>query len=92
VQAFNTARYFARKRAVLLGGSAGGVLYQALKRAEVAPPQSTLVVLVCDGGEKYLDTVFNDEWMSERELIDPSIGEELDALIEQLTAGTAVPA
>lgn len=89
-QAFNTARYFARKRAVLLGGSAGGVLYQALRRAEVAPPGSTIVVLVCDGGEKYLDTVFNDEWMRDRALIDPSIGEELDALIEQLTADTTV--
>lgn len=91
-QAFNTARYFARKRAVLLGGSAGGVLYQALKRAEVAPPLSTIVVLVCDGGEKYLDTVFNDEWMNERGLIDPAIDEELDALMEQLTAGVAVMA
>jgi cystathionine beta-synthase len=89
-QAFNTARYFARKRAVLLGGSAGGVLYQALKRAEVAPTGSTLVVLVCDGGEKYLDTVFNDEWMSEHNLIDPAMDAELDALIEQLTACAAV--
>ncbi|MBW8832484.1 MAG: cysteine synthase family protein [Burkholderiales bacterium] len=91
-QAFNTARYFARTRAVLLGGSAGGVLYQALKRAEVAPPLSTIVVLVCDGGEKYLDTVFNDEWMNERGLIDPAIDGELDALMEQLTAGVAVRA
>jgi len=91
-QAFNTARYFARTRGVLLGGSAGGVLYQALKRAEVAPPMSTIVVLVCDGGEKYLDTVFNDEWMNERGLIDPAIDGELDALMEQLTAGVAVRA
>jgi len=91
-QAFNTARYFARRRAVLLGGSAGGVLYQALKRAEAAPPGSTLVVLVCDGGEKYLDTVFNDAWMREHDLLDPKIDDELDQLVEQLTARAPLPA
>jgi cystathionine beta-synthase len=91
-QAFNTARYFARKRAVLMGGSAGGVLYQAIKRAEVAPPHSTIVVLVCDGGEKYLDTVFDDDWMRERGLIDLSVEEELDAMLEQLTAFEPVAA
>lgn len=84
-EAFNTARYLARRYAVLVGGSAGGVLYQALKRAETAPPHSTIVVLVCDGGEKYLDTVFDDDWMRERALLDPRVDAELDALIERLT-------
>jgi len=83
-QAFNTARYLARKFAVLVGGSAGGVIYQALRRVEAAPPGSTFVVLVCDGGEKYLDTVFDDAWMRERDLIDPAVDAELDELIERL--------
>ena len=86
-QAFNTARYLARRHAVLVGGSAGGVLYQALRRAEAAPPHSTIVVLVCDGGEKYLDTVFDDDWMRAHELLDPSVDEELDAMFEQLAPG-----
>ena len=68
-----------------MGGSAGGVIYQALKRLEAAPPGSTFVVLICDGGEKYLDTVFNDDWMNERSLIDPAVAIELDQLIRQLT-------
>jgi cystathionine beta-synthase len=38
------------------------------------------VILVCDGGEKYLDTVFNDEWMGERNLLEESIAAELDTL------------
>jgi cystathionine beta-synthase len=90
-QAFNTARYLARRHAVLVGGSAGGVLYQALHRAEAAPPGSTIVVLVNDGGEKYLDTVFNDDWMRERGLLDRAVHDELDALFERL-APVAVPA
>jgi cystathionine beta-synthase len=87
-RAFNTARYLARRYAVLVGGSAGGVIYQALKRIETAPPGSTFVVMVCDGGEKYLDTVFNDEWMDERDLLDATVADELDQLVEQL-AGPA---
>jgi cystathionine beta-synthase len=85
-QAFMTARYVARRHAVLLGGSAGGVVYQALRRAEVAAPGSTMVVLVCDGGEKYLDTVFNDDWLRERNLLDRGIEHELDALVGQVQA------
>ncbi|WP_232447444.1 cysteine synthase family protein [Burkholderia ubonensis] len=78
--AFNTARYIARKRALLVGGSAGGVIWHALKMLGTLPPDSTLVVLVCDGGEKYLDTVFNDDWMNERDLLDDSIARELDPI------------
>lgn len=59
-----------------------------MKRIETAPPGSTFVVMVCDGGEKYLDTVFNDEWMDERDLLDATVADELDQLVEQL----AVPA
>ena len=84
-QAFNTARYLARKYALLVGGSGGGVIYQAIKRIETAPPGSTFVVLICDGGEKYLDTVFNDDWMNERDLIDPAVGKELERMVMQFT-------
>jgi cystathionine beta-synthase len=79
-----TARFIARRHALLLGGSAGGVVYQALHRAEVAAPGSLFVVLVCDGGEKYLDTVFDDEWLSERGLFDPGVEKELDTLLGEL--------
>jgi cystathionine beta-synthase len=77
-QAFNTARYIARKKSLLVGGSAGGVIWHALKRFNRLPPDSTLVVLVCDGGEKYLDTVFDDDWMRARNLLDDAIARELD--------------
>ncbi|MQT89032.1 PLP-dependent cysteine synthase family protein [Pseudomonas helleri] len=91
-QAFETARYLARHHAVLVGGSAGGVIYQALHHARNAPPESTTIVLVCDGGEKYLNTVFNDEWMQSHGLIAPAIAAELEQLLppqKELTAPRA---
>ena len=78
--AFNTARYLARKKSLLVGGSAGGVIWHALKMFDRLPPDTTLVVLVCDGGEKYLDTVFDDDWMRARDLLDASIARELDLI------------
>jgi cystathionine beta-synthase len=48
------------------------------------PPGSTLVTLLNDGGEKYLDTVFDDQWMSARELIDAGIECEVEELLDKL--------
>ena len=78
--AFNTARYVARKKSLLVGGSAGGVIWHALKMLDSLPSNATLVVLVCDGGEKYLDSVFDDDWMRARNLLDDSISRELDPI------------
>lgn len=78
--AFNTARYVARKKSLLVGGSAGGVIWHALKMLDTLPADATLVVLVCDGGEKYLDSVFDDDWMRARDLLDDSIARELDPI------------
>lgn len=76
-QAFETARYLARHHGLLVGGSAGGVIYQALRQAHRAPAHSVIVALVCDGGEKYLETVFNDEWMAAHQLFAPQVSREL---------------
>lgn len=83
-QAFETARYLARHHALLVGGSAGGVIYKALHYAKFASPDSVTVVLVCDGGEKYLNTVFNDEWMSANGLDSEEVGRELESLLTPL--------
>jgi cystathionine beta-synthase len=84
-QAFMTARYVAPRHAVRPGGSAGGVAYQALHRAEVAASGSTMVP-VCDRGEKHLGTVINNDWLRERNRLDPGIERELDALVGQMRA------
>lgn len=85
--AFATARMLARRTGVLVGGSAGGVLYQALQELSSAAPASTIVALVCDAGEKYLDTVFDDDWMRNRRLLDRPVEAEVDALLTELSRG-----
>ncbi|MEU3290253.1 cysteine synthase family protein [Streptomyces longwoodensis] len=84
VEAFATARVVARTTGLLIGGSAGGVVYEALTRMAALPPETTLVAFVNDGGEKYMDTVFNDDWMNARDLIDPQVEREIDELLTKL--------
>ncbi|NLU75578.1 cysteine synthase family protein [Streptomyces sp. HNM0575] len=81
-EAFATARMIARRTGLLIGGSAGAAVLTALKRLAAMPAGSTAVTLICDAGEKYLDTVFDDEWMSERGLLDPAVDEELNRLYD----------
>ncbi|WP_040827782.1 PLP-dependent cysteine synthase family protein [Nocardia jiangxiensis] len=89
VAAFATARAVARKLGLMIGGSAGGSVHAALARLEEFPPGSTVVTIVCDGGEKYLDTVFDDAWMSERDLLDESAEAEVLALLERYAPAPA---
>ncbi|MFJ3855744.1 PLP-dependent cysteine synthase family protein [Streptomyces sp. NPDC090085] len=80
-EAFETCRHLARNFGILIGGSAGGVVYKALEQARNAGPGSTIVVLVCDGGDKYLDTVFNDDWMAAHGLFDERVAHRLAAML-----------
>ncbi|WP_449351058.1 cysteine synthase family protein [Streptomyces shaanxiensis] len=84
VEAFATARVLARRIGLLIGGSAGGVVHEALTRMSSLAPGTTMVALVNDGGEKYMDTVFDDDWMNDRDLIDPAVEREIDELLTKL--------
>ncbi|MBH0776067.1 PLP-dependent cysteine synthase family protein [Nocardia bovistercoris] len=82
IDAFAAARTVAARNGLMLGGSAGGSVFVGLARLEEFPPGSTVVTIVCDGGEKYLDTVFDDTWMAERDLLAP----EVEARVAELLA------
>lgn len=84
IEAFATARVLARRTGLLIGGSAGGVVHAALGRMADLPPDTTVVALINDGGEKYLDTVFNDDWLSDRKLLDPGVERDIDELLAKL--------
>lgn len=74
VDAFATTRALAAELGLLIGGSSGSAVHAALTRLEQFPADSAVVVIINDDGEKYLDTVFDEEWMSDRDLID-KVGE-----------------
>ena len=82
-EAFNTCRYFARNFGLLIGGSAGGVLYKALEDINKKTGNGKAAVLLCDGGEKYLTNIFNDDWMIKNNLIDDKISYSLDTWIRR---------
>ncbi|MER8187245.1 cysteine synthase family protein [Kitasatospora sp. NPDC094015] len=84
VEAFATARVVARRTGLLIGGSAGGVVHEALDRLTRLPPDAVMVAFVNDGGEKYLDTVFDDDWMAARDLLDPAVEAAVDETLGKL--------
>lgn len=85
-QAFSTTRVIARRTGLMIGGSAGGVVYEALTRISALPPGSTMVALICDGGEKYLDNVFDDDWLQRHDLLSPVLEREVGELLTKLNA------
>jgi cystathionine beta-synthase len=82
--AFLTARIMAKRKGLMVGGSSGGVIYQALIELSHAPANSNIVVVICDAGEKYLDTVYNDDWMNKHSLLDDRITAEIESLLDTL--------
>ncbi|MFC7623404.1 PLP-dependent cysteine synthase family protein [Microlunatus sp. GCM10028923] len=89
LDAFATARAVAASTGLMIGGSAGGSVHVALTRLEDFPPGSTVVTIVGDGGEKYLDTVFDDEWMRARGLLDESVEARISGLLARLAPDRA---
>jgi cystathionine beta-synthase len=72
-ESFITARKLARLEGVFAGGSAGSAVYGALKVAQGLGEKDLLVVLLPDGGMRYLGKVYNDEWMRENQFIETEI-------------------
>ncbi|WP_405177321.1 cysteine synthase family protein [Nocardia sp. NBC_01377] len=83
VHAFATARVVARRNGLMLGGSVGGAVYIAMRLLREIPSGSTVVTIACDGGEKYLDTIFNDEWMRDKDLLSPAAEGEVRQLLDE---------
>lgn len=59
-------RHLARSNGILAGGSTGTVLCAVQAwRARIAP-EATVVAISPDFGERYLDTIYNDDWVRAR--------------------------
>jgi 2,3-diaminopropionate biosynthesis protein SbnA len=58
-------RKLARREAIVAGGSSGGVVSAIeLVKSQVVP-NSVCVAILPDRGERYLDTIYSDAWVSE---------------------------
>ena len=58
-------RRLVQSEAILAGGSSGGVLMAVEKVKERIRRGATCVVVFHDRGERYLDTIYSDEWVAE---------------------------
>ncbi|WP_201796728.1 2,3-diaminopropionate biosynthesis protein SbnA [Aeromonas cavernicola] len=64
-EAVMTCRQLARRYGLLAGGSTGTVMSALYKWHTRIEPGSTVVAISPDFGERYLDTIYNDEWVNE---------------------------
>jgi N-(2-amino-2-carboxyethyl)-L-glutamate synthase len=53
------------REAILAGGSSGGAIMAIDRYRNFIPGNSNCVVILADRGERYLDTIYSDEWVSQ---------------------------
>jgi len=58
-------RRLARREAILAGGSSGAVLTAVDKMRHKIPAGSNCAIIIPDRGERYLDTVYANQWVEE---------------------------
>ncbi|HEX9794705.1 MAG TPA: pyridoxal-phosphate dependent enzyme [Planctomycetota bacterium] len=68
-EAFGHARRLAAETGLMVGGSSGLALAAALRFAARLPAAARVVVLLPDGGERYLSKLYDDDWMLDRGLL-----------------------
>ncbi len=85
-ECFLMTRAMTREEGLFVGGSGGAAVAGAIKWAKnkSAPKGRPLKILVflCDGGQKYVSKIFNDDWMRENGFLDdaPGLGTVNDIL------------
>jgi cysteine synthase A len=59
------ARRLLDSEAILAGGSSGAVMAALSRAGDILRQRCTVVVVLPDTGERYLDTIYNDRWVAE---------------------------
>ncbi|KEO73547.1 2,3-diaminopropionate biosynthesis protein SbnA [Anditalea andensis] len=59
------ARMLLKREAILAGGSSGAVVMAIQKMLPHISPDATIACIICDRGERYLDTIYSDTWVEE---------------------------
>ncbi|HEV2148774.1 MAG TPA: 2,3-diaminopropionate biosynthesis protein SbnA [Longimicrobiaceae bacterium] len=59
-------RRLVRREGILAGGSAGAVMTAVERMRDRIPPASRCAVILCDRGERYLETIYDDAWVEEK--------------------------
>jgi cystathionine beta-synthase len=70
-ESFELSRQLGRLEGIFCGGSTGTNLAAALRVARDLDESAVVVFIVCDTGEHYLSKHHSDEWMKEKQLLEP---------------------
>ncbi|MGI8733940.1 MAG: pyridoxal-phosphate dependent enzyme [Pyrinomonadaceae bacterium] len=70
-ESFDLSRQMGRLEGLFCGGSTGTNVAAALRVAREADENAVIVFIVCDTGEHYLTKHHSDEWMKEKQLLEP---------------------
>ena len=62
------ARYLTLSEGLLLGGSSAINVAAAARVAKTLPRGTTVVTILCDGGQRYMSRLYNDAWLEENRL------------------------
>jgi len=64
-QAIQGCHLLREKEGMLIGGSSGALVAALHKIKNIIPSQATVALLFPDSGERYLDTIYNEEWIQQ---------------------------
>lgn len=91
-QAFLVSRALARNEGILMGPSGGACVLVALKVAQRLTSQDRIVCMISDGGERYVQTLFNDDWMEQQGFVTSADIESIRTMAYQLQPWSTCPA
>ena len=56
-------RLLLQQESILAGGSSGAIVSALDRVREMIPVGATCAIIICDRGERYLDTIYSDRWV-----------------------------
>lgn len=83
--AFSVCHALAKREGLLLGGSTGAIVAAGIHFSIGQPEGRKILMINPDRGDRYLETVYNHEWLEKQKLKILS-GENLEKAIERLTS------
>ncbi len=70
-ESFLAARKLTREEGIFVGGSCGTALHAGLEYCKKLPADTVVVILLPDGGSRYVSKMYNDVWMRENGFLKP---------------------
>jgi cystathionine beta-synthase len=64
--AFVMTRRLANVEAIFAGGSSGAAVWASLEIARRAGPKARIVTILSDSANRYLSTIYNDDWLRQK--------------------------